>query len=108
MARKTKVALIDDIDGSEATTTIGFALDGVSYEIDLNDENAAKLRDGFVQWIEHGRRTGGRARPGAAVSRNPETKRIREWARENGLEVSDRGRISAEVRQAYALVNTTS
>lgn len=108
MARKTQVTLVDDIDGSEATTTIGFALDGVSYEIDLNEGNASRLRDGFAQWIEHGRRTGGRARRGAAVSRNPETKRIREWARENGLEVSDRGRISAEVREAYALVNKTS
>lgn len=102
MARKTKVTLIDDIDGSEATTTIGFALDGVSYEIDLNEENATELREGLARWIEHGRRTGGRARRGAGAGRSSESKRIREWARENGLEVSDRGRISAEIRQAYA------
>lgn len=102
MARKTQVTLIDDIDGTEASTTVGFALDGVSYEIDLNEENATKLRQEFSQWIERGRRTGGRARRGAGAGRSSETKRIRQWARENELEVSDRGRISAEIRQAYA------
>lgn len=108
MARKTKVTLIDDIDGSEATTTIGFGLDGITYEIDLNDENAAKLREGLASWIEHGRRTGGRARRGAGAVRSSETRRIREWARENGLEVSERGRVSAEVREAYAAATAKS
>lgn len=105
MARKTQVTLIDDVDGSAATTTIGFGLDGVSYEIDLGDENATKLREGFAQWIEHGRRTGGRARRGAGAVRSSEAKRIREWARDNGLEVSDRGRVSSEVQEAYAAAN---
>ncbi|MEE1652108.1 Lsr2 family protein [Brachybacterium sp. J144] len=102
MARRTQVTLIDDVDGTEATTTLGFGLDGVTYEIDLNEENATKLREDFAQWTEHGRRTSGRARRGTGAVRSSETKRIRQWAHENGLEVSDRGRISSEVRQAYA------
>lgn len=87
---------------------MGTALEGVSYEIDLSEENATKLREGFAQWIEHGRRTGGRARRGAGAGRSSETKRIRQWAQENGLEVSDRGRISAEIRQAYAAATAKS
>ena len=50
MARKTKIILVDDVDGSEATQTVGFALDGVSYEIDLNDEHAAALRESIEEW----------------------------------------------------------
>lgn len=108
MARKTQVTLIDDVDGKAASTTIGFALDGVSYEIDLSEENATKLREDFAQWIEHGRRTGGRVRRGAGTGRSSETKRIRQWARENELEISDRGRVSSEIRQAYAAANATN
>lgn len=108
MARKTQVTLIDDVDGTAATTTIGFGLDGITYEIDLSEENATKLREDFTQWVEHRRRTGGRARRGAGAVRSSETKRIRQWAHENGLEVPDRGRISSEIRQAYAAATTTS
>lgn len=102
MARKTRIALTDDLDGSEATSTVDFALDGVTYEIDLNDENAQKLRDEFAAWLEHARRVGGRARRGTSRARSDETKRIREWAQANGYEIGDRGRISAEIREAYA------
>lgn len=102
MARKTQVIMTDDIDGSVATTTVEFSLDGVTYEIDLNDDNAARFRENLSSWIESGRRTGGRARRGTSSGRNPETKRIRDWARAEGYEVSDRGRVSAEIREAYA------
>ena len=105
MARKTRVVLSDDLDGSAATSTVGFALDGVTYEIDLNDENTQKLRDDFAAWLEHARRVGGRARPGTSRGRRDETKRIREWAQANGYEIGDRGRISTEIRQAYAAAN---
>lgn len=101
MARKTHIVLTDDLDGSAATSTVGFALDGVTYEIDLNDENAQKLRDEFAAWLEHARRVGGRARRGTSRGRSDETKRIREWAQTNGYEIGDRGRVSAEIRQAY-------
>lgn len=105
MARKTRIVLTDDLDGSEATSTVGFALDGVTYEIDLNEENAQKLRDDFTTWLEHARRVGGRARRGTSRGRSDETKRIRKWAQANGYEIGDRGRISAEIRQAYAAAN---
>lgn len=103
MARKTTVALIDDLDGSEATTTVSFTLDGVNYEIDLNDQHAEELRDQFGSWTTAARRVGGRAKrhtAGSAV--DGEAAKIRQWAQENGVEVSERGRIAASVREAYA------
>ncbi|WP_432563166.1 histone-like nucleoid-structuring protein Lsr2 [Kineococcus sp. SYSU DK003] len=114
MAQKVQVLLVDDIDGGDATETLTFSLDGVNYEIDLSDEHASALRDAFAPWVGHARRVGGRsasarkassARPAAAKasSGGPErdTGEVRTWARENGYTVSDRGRISAEVLQAY-------
>ena len=104
MAQKTQVILVDDIDGGEATQTVTFGIDGVTYEIDLNDEHAAALRESLAEWTGKARRTGGRRiagrRRGSSAAAG-ETQRIREWARENGIEVSDRGRISAAVRQRY-------
>ncbi|GAB2605161.1 histone-like nucleoid-structuring protein Lsr2 [Pseudactinotalea suaedae] len=109
MAQKVKVLLIDDLDGSDADETISFAVDGVTYEIDLNAEHAAELREAFARWIGHARRSGGRrsattrrAASGSAPARSGDTGAIREWARENGYKVSDRGRVSAEIREAYA------
>lgn len=105
MAQKVKVLLIDDLDGSDADETISFAVDGVSYEIDLNAEHAGELREAFAKWIGHARRSGGRRR--AATGRRStgatggDTAAIREWARENGYKVSDRGRVPADVREAY-------
>ena len=62
MAQKTQVILVDDVDGSEANQTVTFALDGVTYEIDLNDEHAAALRESLEEWVGKARRTGGRRR----------------------------------------------
>ena len=59
MARRTQTILVDDIDGSEASQTVTFALDGVTYEIDLTDEHAAALRESFEEWTSKGRRTEG-------------------------------------------------
>lgn len=102
MARKTIVELIDDIDGSKAVETIAFGLDGVEYELDLNEENAARLRGELAAWIQKSRRTGGRrTRSGAGRANAGETSRVRRWAREHGYSVSDRGRISAEVQRAF-------
>lgn len=103
MARKTHVTLIDDVDGSEATSTVTFSLDGVSYEIDLSDKNAEKVREEVGSWAVKARRVGGRKSTGARRTNvGNDTAKIREWAKENGYAVSDRGRVSNEIREAYA------
>ncbi|MBF6348156.1 MULTISPECIES: histone-like nucleoid-structuring protein Lsr2 [Nocardia] len=106
MARKVIVEMVDDYDGtSPAEETVTLALDGVTYEIDLSARNAGKLRDIVGGWAAHARRTGGRAtkskRPAQAATDTRQTQAIREWARANGMEVSNRGRIAAEVIEAY-------
>lgn len=108
MAQRVQVILEDDIDGGEASETVTFGLDGVTYEIDLSDDNAAALRDAVAPYIGAGRRVSGRrSTTSASSSRSNSTElaRIREWARANGHEVSDRGRISQKVRDAYAKAN---
>ena len=103
MAQKVNIILIDDIDCSDATETVRFGLDGVSYEIDLNDSHAAALRDALSTYVGHGRKVTGAPRRGAAPRRasGGNTSAVREWARANGFEVSDRGRISADIQKAY-------
>ncbi|MGW0920402.1 histone-like nucleoid-structuring protein Lsr2 [Streptomyces sp. NPDC002755] len=104
MAQKTVVTLTDDIDGSEATQTVLFALDGKSYEIDLNDKHAAKLRDALARYVGNGRKVGGARRAVRRLgSEKPavDSGSIREWARQNGYDVNDRGRVPASVREAY-------
>ncbi|WP_330250980.1 Lsr2 family protein [Nocardia sp. NBC_00565] len=114
MAKKVTVSLIDDVDGeSIADETIEFAIDGVSYEIDLSSANAAQLRDGLEQWVSSARRVSGRRRVKAAVgaaATSPKSRvsidreqsaAIRDWARRNGHKVSARGRISADITDAY-------
>ena len=108
MAQKVNIVLVDDLDGSEATETVSFGLDGTSYEIDLNDKNAAKLRDALAGYIGHGRKVGSaprRGRKAAASAGGTSAKEIRDWARSNGYEVPDRGRVSADVRAAYEAAN---
>ena len=103
MAQKVNVQLIDDVDGTEAVETLTFGLDGVQYEIDLNEKNAGKLRKAFEPWVGNARRSGGRRRTGRGAPRSSgEAAKIREWARSQGYEVSDRGRVPAEIREAYA------
>ncbi|GAA2517161.1 histone-like nucleoid-structuring protein Lsr2 [Rarobacter incanus] len=106
MAQRVQVVLEDDIDGGPATGSVSFALDGTAYEIDLNDENAARLRDSIAVWIRHARRVG-RVNKGQAVKRagrvegRNNTSDMRTWLIDNGYQVSARGRISAEMQQAY-------
>ncbi|MFJ3405511.1 Lsr2 family protein [Promicromonospora sp. NPDC090134] len=108
MVQKVQLVLEDDIDGGAADETVNFGLDGVSYEIDLNAEHAAQLRDSLASWVGHARKVK------SAVARTTTTRRsrsgsdtaaVREWAKANGYTVSDRGRISAEVQDAYAKAN---
>lgn len=110
MAQKVQVLLVDDLDGGEADETVTFALDGKSYEIDLTTNNADKLRDALEPFTKGGRRTGGRAAGGrgktrAAAGGSQDTAKIRAWAKENGYEVNDRGRVPATVREAYEKAN---
>lgn len=111
MAQRVNVVLVDDLDGSDAVETVTFALDGVDYEIDLSDQHAAELRDAVSLYVGHARRTGGRRRGGrragaaggsSASESGASAADIRSWARENGWDVPERGRVSAEVREAYA------
>ncbi|MFF0455342.1 histone-like nucleoid-structuring protein Lsr2 [Nocardia africana] len=108
MARKVTVELIDDYDGkSKAEETVFFRLDGVEYEIDLSTKNAGKLRGIFEQWTESARKVGriprGKSRTTGVrtVADKEQTRAIREWARNNGYNVSSRGRIQAEIIEAY-------
>ncbi len=107
MARRVQVTLEDDIDGGAAAETVSFALDGRAYEIDLNEANAAALREVFAPWIASSRRAGGRAPEGRARTgrRSQDTADIRRWATENGIPVSSRGRISADLRARYEAAN---
>ncbi|WP_299539453.1 Lsr2 family protein [uncultured Streptomyces sp.] len=110
MAQKVQVLLVDDIDGGEADETVTFALEGKTYEIDLTTANAEKLRGLLEPYTTSGRRTGGRTATGRAKGRatgggNKDTAEIRKWARENGHNVNDRGRVPAEIREAYEKAN---
>ncbi len=123
MASVTTVSLVDDIDGTAATESVSFGLDGASYEIDLNDKNAKKLRDALANFVANGRRSDGARKLAAPAPRRAraarsasgvakptsiratpdreQTAAIREWARANGHAVSERGRLSATVLDAF-------
>ncbi|MET8871953.1 histone-like nucleoid-structuring protein Lsr2 [Nocardia sp. NPDC004278] len=110
MARKVVVTLVDDYDGkSPAEETVAFALDGVEYQIDLSTDNASQLRGVFDNWTLNARRTGraprGRGLASRSANDRARTAAIRDWARKKGLTVSARGRISAEVANAYEKAN---
>ncbi|MGB3443117.1 MAG: Lsr2 family protein [Actinophytocola sp.] len=108
MAQKVLVQLVDDLDGtsSEDVSTVLFGLDGVSYEIDLSDDNAERLRENLAEYVESARRTGGRIKRGTRPAQSKagnsgEAGQIREWALESGYELAGRGRIPSHVVEAY-------
>lgn len=110
MAQKVHVEMVDDIDGSIAEQTVPFSLDGVNYEIDLSEDNAAALRDELARYVAVSRRTGGRKvriaagaapRPASTAADRERNRTMREWAEANGYQVSDRGRLPAEIVRAY-------
>ncbi len=108
MAQRVQVLLVDDLDGGDASETVSFALDGVTYEIDLSAPNAAKLRDSLGEWIANARRSGGRkvtGRRATSGGARRDLNAIREWGRQNGFQVSDRGRVSGELQAAYERAN---
>lgn len=106
MAQKIQVILVDDLVGGEAEETVAFSLDGIDYEIDLNASNATALREQLAGYIASSRRVGkrraGRRRTATGGS---DTAAIREWARSNGVAVSERGRVSADIVAQYEAAN---
>lgn len=120
MAQRVQVLLTCDLheDDTPGETTIDFSLDGTSYEIDLCEDHAARLRDSFAQYVGAARRAGtgggggragrrpGRGRGGGAGGRR-RTAEIREWARQKGISVNERGRIPASVMEQYEKANAS-
>ncbi|MBV9292701.1 MAG: Lsr2 family protein [Frankiales bacterium] len=116
MAQRVQVILVCDVhdDETPGTQTVGFSLDGSSYEIDVCDQHAQELRDSFARYVGVARRASGRGpgRPSGGGSgrrrRNRgsgDAARIREWARNQGLAVPERGRIPADLAERYAAAN---
>jgi Lsr2 len=102
VAQKIQTLFIDDLDGSAAEGTVRFGLDGTEYEIDLNGEHAKELREALARYVGAARRASGVARrPLRAGRRAPagglNTSEVREWAKAQGIEVKDRGRVPAEL-----------
>ena len=111
MVQRVITQLVDDIDGKELTEgkgeTVAFAIDGTSYEIDLSNKNADAFRGLFQDYIAAGRKVGrkqgskARSSTSSTGAGGPSAAEIRDWARSNGMQVPDRGRIPSEVREAY-------
>jgi hypothetical protein len=109
VAQKITTLFIDDIDGGAAEGTVRFALDGTEYEIDLNSKHTEELRSALGKYVSHARKVGGAqrraGRVAARVSRGAgsslNTTEIRNWARENGYEIKDRGRVPADLVTKY-------
>ena len=118
VAKRVTTQLVDDIDGSviddESGETIEFAINGVEYSIDLKAKNANEFHKKLDYYVGHATRVGGRKRKpspaaastatavGGSVKRDPEqTRAIRQWAFDQGYEISERGRIPADIEEAY-------
>lgn len=109
VAKKVQVELLDDLDGTEATETVVFGLDGAMYEIDLCDANAQRLRDGLAEFIGSAQRTGGRQARGtrtpsqinADAAHKERLAEIRDWARKQGYDVSERGRLRLGIVEEF-------
>lgn len=102
------VSLVDDMDGKKAEKTLNFSFDGTDYEIDLSNANIQKFKKAIKPYMDKARRVGATSRRNtrrtnrrSSGSTTSKSKLIREWATENGLEVSPRGRIPAEIVEQY-------
>ena len=110
MAQKIQTLFIDDIDGGEAEGTVRFALDGAEYEIDLSAKHSEELRSALGKYVAHARKVGGAVRragrggggrPPRSAASALNTTEIRNWARDNGYDIKDRGRVPADVVAKY-------
>lgn len=112
MAQKVQTLFIDDLDGTAAEGTVRFSLDGTDYEIDLNSDHAQALRDALARYISAARRPGGGVRRPVRSGRKAPTNavnttEIREWAKAQGIEVKDRGRVPAELVVKFKAATTS-
>ena len=105
MAQKVVVELIDDLDGGKAEETVTFGLDGRSYNVDLSGRNAKALRKALAPFVGSARKVGAKQSRGTArkttVRSGPNTQEVREWARSQGMQIADRGRIPADVTAQF-------
>jgi hypothetical protein len=103
VAQKVQVLLTDDLDGSDAVQTVRFGWLGADYEIDLNDKNFTAFEKALSKYVAAARKTGGGARSRASKKQTSsvDLATVRAWARDNGYEISDRGRVSGSVMDAY-------
>ena len=106
MARQVQTRLIDDLDGSEAAGTARFGYEGVEYEVDLSDQHLEEFEEFLAPYIEHGHRVRGDRRGRRRAGRDGQRKErdlgaVRRWAREQGYQVSDRGRIAGDILARY-------
>ncbi|TLM83023.1 histone-like nucleoid-structuring protein Lsr2 [Arthrobacter sp. MPF02] len=112
MAQKVNIILVDDLDGGSADENVKFGLDGVNYEIDLSAANASELRSSLERFISAARKASGGGRSTARAAKAPsggrsnDSAQIRQWARDNGYTVNSRGRIQAEIQEAYQKANS--
>jgi Lsr2 len=105
MAQQIQTLFIDDIDGGAAEGTVRFGLDGTEYEIDLNAKHAEELRKVLADYAAHARKVGGTTRRAPRGHRTGadaiDTAKVREWAKESGYDIRDRGRVPATVVEKY-------
>ena len=104
MAQQIQTLFIDDIDGGPAEGTVRFGLDGTDYEIDLSTEHSEELHKVLAGYVTHARKAAGAARRGPRGRRGADvldTRRVREWARGQGIDIKERGRVPAEVIEKY-------
>jgi hypothetical protein len=99
VAQRTQIVFTDDIDGGPADATVSFAIDGTAYEIDLSAAHAGELREAFQPYLAAARKAGRSARRPSRGGRSsgPSPSAVREWAKAEGIKVSDRGRVPAEL-----------
>jgi len=109
MAQKVQTLFIDDIDGGEAERTVRFGLDGTEYEIDLSTKHNEELRAALGTYLAHARKVGGTVRRaagrGGRKASSADTVAVRAWARENGYDIKDRGRVPADLVAKYRAAN---
>jgi len=107
MAQKIQTLFVDDIDGSEAEGTVRFGLDAADYEIDLSEEHREELHRALAAYIAHARKVGAtrRSARGRRGARAADTHKAREWAREQGIDIKDRGRVPAHILEQYRQAN---
>lgn len=117
MAQTTRILLTDDIDGTEASETLTFTVDGIAYEIDLSDEHASQMREAVALYVDNARKLRGRSgsstkkatsrtASGKFSSDKPDNQQVREWAKEHGIEVSERGRLSNDLIVRFQEANS--